>query len=240
MAGDAITYAHVPPVAILYDVHGNLPALEAVLADARAAGASSYVLGGDYALFGPWPAETVAALDDLRPATWIRGNVDRWTAHPDDSPADPLIREAIAACREALGMETVQTLDGLPEQLVIDGTRFCHASPISDLDSFGPEPADGEEKLLGGVAERRIVFGHTHLQFRRTGPGGVALVNPGSVGMPLDGDTRAAYGLRHEDDEIELRRVGYDHAASAAAARRNFGDAAWALRTARRLETARL
>jgi hypothetical protein len=58
---------------LLYDVHGNLPALQAVLADARDLGVRAYVLGGDYALFGGWPAETVAALRELD-ATWIRGN----------------------------------------------------------------------------------------------------------------------------------------------------------------------
>ncbi len=60
-------------VACLYDVHGNLPALEAVLEDARGAGAERFALGGDYALFGPWPAETVARLRELEPALWIRG-----------------------------------------------------------------------------------------------------------------------------------------------------------------------
>jgi hypothetical protein len=89
--------------AILYDIHGNLPALEAVLDDARGAGAEVYLLGGDYALFGPWPAETVAALQALPDAIWIRGNVDRWTAFPEGVPAEDPAREAIAACRAELG-----------------------------------------------------------------------------------------------------------------------------------------
>ena len=71
--------------ALLYDVHGNLPALQAVLADAQAEGATSYVLGGDYALFGGWPQETVALLRTLAPALWIRGNVDRWTGAPEEA-----------------------------------------------------------------------------------------------------------------------------------------------------------
>jgi len=80
-------------LAILYDVHGNLPALEAVLADAATAGATRYALGGDYALFGGSPAETVARLDALRGATWIRGNGERWTADPSQAPL-PAIAEA--------------------------------------------------------------------------------------------------------------------------------------------------
>ncbi len=80
------SYKHAPVIAVLYDVHGNLQALDAVLADARAAGASHWVLGGDYALFGAWPAETVARLRELEPASWIRGNVDRWAGDPAAAP----------------------------------------------------------------------------------------------------------------------------------------------------------
>jgi putative phosphoesterase len=225
-------------LAVLYDIHGNLAALEAVLADARAAGAERFVLGGDYALFGPFPAETVAALDELPGATWIRGNVDRWTANPDQAPDDPLIREAIAACREALEPAIVERLGALQEQWVDGQTRYCHASPVSDLRSFMPEAAKDEDELLAGVGERRVVFGHTHLQFRRVRPDGVELVNPGSVGLPLDGDTRAAYALVDRDGAVELRRVGYDNEASAAAMRERFGNSPWASRSVKRLQTA--
>ena len=82
---------------LLYDVHGNLPALEAVLADAEGAGVERWLLGGDYALFGAWPAETVGALRELD-AVWLRGNGERWTAEPDDAPE--AIRAAIALCAE--------------------------------------------------------------------------------------------------------------------------------------------
>jgi hypothetical protein len=116
----------MPPLAILYDVHGNLPALRAVVADARSSGATEWVLGGDHALFGPFPAETLAVLQELPEATWIRGNVDRWTARPSAAPDDELIQEAIVACREALGGEVAASLGDLPEQAVIKGTRFCH------------------------------------------------------------------------------------------------------------------
>jgi predicted phosphodiesterase len=224
-------------LALLYDVHGNLPALEAVLADAASAGTEGYLLGGDYALFGPWPADTVARLREIPNATWIRGNVDRWTATPNQVP-DAGVGEAVAACRGELGDALADELGELPEQVLIDGTRYCHASPLNDMRSFLPEPADDEDELLAGASERRIVFGHTHLAFLRTRPNGVELLNPGSVGMPLDGDHGAAYAIVRDDGSVEHRRVSYDHAGSARAVRERFGDAEWALRTERRLLTA--
>ena len=229
----------MPPLALLYDVHGNLPALEAVLADARDAGTQRFLLGGDYGLFGPFPAEVVAALRALEDTTWIRGNVDRWGAEPEQIPAeDELLVRAIADYRAALGDETADQLGELPEQIVLDGTRYCHASPLSDLRSFLPEPGQEDDELLADTGERRLVFGHTHLQFRRTGPRGVELLNPGSVGMPLDGDARAAFALVHEDASIELRRVEYDTELAVGALRDRFGAVAWARRTIKRLVTA--
>jgi diadenosine tetraphosphatase ApaH/serine/threonine PP2A family protein phosphatase len=214
------------PLGLLYDVHGNLPALEAVLDDAAGAGVDRFLLGGDYALFGPWPAATVERLRGLRNACWIRGNGERWTATPADAP-EP-VQEAIAACRDALGPETTRDLASLPEEATIDGLRFCHGSPVSDVRSFMPDPSDDEEELLAGVGEPVLVFGHTHLPFRRRSRSGdVELVNPGSVGMPFDGDTRAAWAVIHPDGRVDHRRVGYDHERSAAASReRNpgFGD----------------
>jgi len=224
------------PMAIIYDVHGNLPALEAVLADARTAGAQRFLLGGDYALFGPFQAESVAALRELGEATWIRGNVDRWAGNPGDLPDDDVLARAVADCRGVLGDELADELGELPEQVMIDGTRYCHASPVSDMRSFLPEPAADDEEMLAGASERRVVFGHTHLQFRRSGPGGVELLNPGSVGLPLDGDPRSAYALAHDDGSIEHRRVDYDREAAISALQDRFGDVAWAQRSVRRLQ----
>jgi len=223
-------------LALLYDVHGNLPALEAVLDDAREHGAERYLLGGDYALFGGWPAETVERLRELEPATWIRGNGERWTADPQSAPEE--VRPAIVACREALGDTTVVQLADLPERLEHeDGVLVCHASPVSDVRSFLPEPADDEAELLEGITARRIIFGHTHLPFRRMA-GNTELVNPGSVGMPLDGDHRAAYALVHPDGTIEHRRAAYDHAEAVARLREVAEGADWGDRVAGRIERA--
>src|SRR4051794_14435847 len=222
--------------AVVYDVHGNLPALEAVLADARAAGADRFILGGDYALFGGWPRETVERLRELPGALWIRGNGERWSETPADAPDDPVVQGAIAAVREALGPLLLRELGALPAPAARDDTLICHGSPESDVRSFLPEPGDDEAELLEGVTATRLIFGHTHLPFRRTA-NGVELVNPGSAGMPFDGDTRAAYALVHDDGTIEHRRIVYDHAASAAQVRGFGGE--WSDTVARRIEQAR-
>jgi diadenosine tetraphosphatase ApaH/serine/threonine PP2A family protein phosphatase len=222
-------------IGLLYDVHGNLSALEAVLADAQAAEATRYVLGGDCALFGPYPAETVGRLRALD-AEWIRGNGERWTARPGEAPDNAVVQGAIASCRELLDEDTVVELGSGRPEIVIDGTRYCHGSPVSDVRSFFPQPRDEDEELLGEVEEPRLVFGHTHLPFERQGPRGIELVNPGSVGMPFDGDVRAAYALVHDDGRIEHRRIEYDHGASAQAVRDRFPD--WGDEVARRIEQA--
>jgi predicted phosphodiesterase len=225
-------------IAVLYDVHGNLGALDAVIADARGAGASQWVLGGDYALFGAWQAETVARLRELEPATWIRGNVDRWAG--GDVPADPsYIEAAVADTRAALGDALADELARLPTESEVAGARFVHASPVSDMRAFAPEANDEEEELLDGTTHPRLVFGHIHIQFRRPAAvGDVELVNPGSVGVPLDGDPRAAYALIDpETRELELRRVEYDTAATIAKLRETYGEREWAPTILRRLET---
>ena len=193
--------------ALLYDIHANLPALEAVLADADTAGATSFVLGGDYTLFGAWPQETLAVLEELD-AVRIRGNGERWTARPAEAPDDDVVQRAIDYCRKQLG-DAVEELAELPERAKLGDVLFCHGSPRSDVETFMPEPMEDEEKLLDGAGQPVIVFGHSHLQFSRRAEERL-LVNPGSVGMPLDGDTRAAYALLSRDAEFELRRVEYD------------------------------
>jgi len=220
---------------LLYDVHGNLPALEAVLADAEALGVDRWLLGGDYAMFGAWPAETVARLKELD-ATWIRGNGERWTASPEEAPE--AVRGAVARNRDLLGEALVDELADLPESWRDGDTLFCHGSPVSDVRSFLPEPAEDEGELLSDVPPdlSRLVFGHTHLAFRRQAGEGLELVNPGSAGMPFDGDPRAAYALVEGDGSVVHRRVAYDHGSSAAAVRERLGDAGEA--PARRIERA--
>src|SRR5207244_4091430 len=129
---------------------------------------------------------------------------DRWLLDPPD---DVATAEALGRAAEAIGAAAVSELVALPERLTLLEGHFSHASPLNDMESFGPEPQDGDDRLLDGVQERRVVFGHTHVQFRRTREDGVDLVNPGSIGMPLDGDPRAAYALIADDGGLVFRRV---------------------------------
>ena len=108
----------------------------------------------------------------------------------------------------SLSEEVVEWLYSLPPQAELDGILYVHGSPLSDVESFPPEPSGDDERMLAGVSDRTVVFGHSHQQFRRPGPNGTHLVNPGSVGMPLDGDVRAAWATW--DGDFEFRRTEYD------------------------------
>jgi diadenosine tetraphosphatase ApaH/serine/threonine PP2A family protein phosphatase len=222
------------PIALLYDIHGNLAALEAVVEDAEGAGATRYLLGGDYAVFGPWPRETAEFLRGLPAVARIRGNVDRWLREEPEVPAGALelVTAALSAARDSLGPDLVRWLYELPERAELDGILVCHGSPLSDIESFAPEPRPDEERMLAGEAERTILFGHSHRQFERSGPNGTFLVNPGSVGAPLDGDPRAAWAL-YDNGELRLRRTVYD-IERAAVQMRSFGG--WAEPIVRRIE----
>src|SRR6266568_931465 len=137
-------------IAVLYDIHGNLPALETVLAEAETAGATSYLLGGDYASFGPWPRETAEMLESLPAIVRIRGNVERWLREDPEAPesAQQFLRTALTAARESLGPASVERLYRLPEKGELDGVLVCHGSPLSDIESFAPEAEPNEERML--------------------------------------------------------------------------------------------
>jgi diadenosine tetraphosphatase ApaH/serine/threonine PP2A family protein phosphatase len=210
---------------VLYDIHGNLPALEAVLAEAEELGVDRWLLGGDYGTPSPWPLETLNRLKQLEPATWIRGNGERWLRDP---PTDrPEVMQSYELFAGGLPDDVVDWLYALPVQAEVDGVLFVHGSPLSDVESFAPEPEDDEARMLAGVHDRLIVFGHSHQQFRRPGPDGTELLNPGSVGMPLDGDSRAAWATFERD--FTFRRTEYDTQKAADAYRAmggGFGDMA--------------
>jgi predicted phosphodiesterase len=206
---------------LLYDIHGNIPALEEVLPQAEDEGVDRWLLGGDYGTPSPWPLETLDRLRQLGNATWIRGNGERWLREP---PTDrPEVMEVYDLFAGGLSEDVVDWLYALPPQAELDGVLYVHGSPIADDDSFAPEPQDGEERLLDGVHNRLVVFGHSHQQFRRPGPNGTDLLNPGSVGMPLDGDRRAAWAVRDDGGEFHFRRTEYDAERAAEAYRRMGG-----------------
>ena len=213
LIGDAL-----PMIAILYDIHGNDVALQAVIEDARAAGATHWLLGGDYCQAGAEPAAALERLGALPEDTvWLRGNTERWAMHPesDDIPTEAM-RDAAMFVRDAIGLERVKELAALPQALDrvphagAEMTVFCHASPESDMIGFTDRPADTDGDAAESDFEANtIVCGHTHIQFIRE-VGVIEIVNPGSIGFPFDGDQRAAYALLSPDGSFDLRRVAYD------------------------------
>src|SRR6478735_1715078 len=201
---------------LLYDVHGNLPALEAVLADARSTPVTRWVLGGDYASFGAWPVDVIERMDALDNAIWIRGNWDRWQlGERDDMPPGEDLQTALASVVERLGPELIDRLAALPESHREGDVLFCHAAPHSDMDSFLPDPMESDDALLNGVDARRVVFGHTHL--------------------PFDRDTRAHWAVLHDDGRAELRRVAYDLDEAIGGLRDRYAGAPWIAGTIARL-----
>jgi predicted phosphodiesterase len=200
----------VPGTALLYDIHGNLPALEAVLADARRTGVTDFLLGGDYVARAPQAQQVLARLRELDAIVWLRGNGERWLLEPPDDRPDvaPVVRQMA----EDLGPEECERLHALPVSWKPEdiSVLFVHGSPLSDVETFAQEPSDDDERLLDGVREHIVVFGHSHLQFARGGPHHTDLVNPGSVGMPLDGNRDAAWAVWDGKGHFSFRRTEYD------------------------------
>jgi putative phosphoesterase len=207
-------------IAALYDIHGMLEPLEAVLRELEQEQFDAVLIGGD-AISGPQPAETFARLRELRtPIHWIRGNGER-ALGPDG--ADAVIGDAEEALRftaSQFSADDRRSLSSLPERvtLEVDGlgeTLFCHASPRNDLDIVTPgTPDERFGVLLEGVEERVVVAGHTHMQLDRE-VNGVRWINPGSVGMPYEGEVAAFWALLGPD--LELRRTPFDVERSSAA-----------------------
>ena len=201
------------PIAALYDIHGNAPALRAVLAEVALVPDVHVVVGGDI-VWGPLPDETLELVRALDGATVIRGNTDREIAerYPDADGLDAATAGIILGCGEAIGAEGRTYLESLPETASRDDVLFCHGSPRSDTEPITPETsAELVAEMLAGTEEPFGFFGHTHLQFRRT-VAGHQLVNPGSVGLPSG--PPGAYWALIDDDTVELRRTEYDLAAA--------------------------
>jgi len=203
-------------VAALYDIHGNLPALEAVLEDIREAGVDQIVVGGDV-LPGPMPKETLAFLLDLDiPVKFIQGNGDRVVfaqmAGTESSEVPEQFRETIHWNAQQLDPEHAHLLGSWPKTLRVEipglgDALFCHATPQSDTDVFTRlTPEDRLLPIFEGLDVSLVVCGHTHMQFDRT-IGKIRVVNAGSVGMPF-GEPGAYWLLLGSD--IELRHTKFD------------------------------
>jgi predicted phosphodiesterase len=207
-------------VALVSDIHGNLTALEAVVADLRRRGADVVVHGGDLALMGPRPAEVV---DRVRELGWpgVVGNTDELLWQPEEherqrSRAPKLARllELIfdvyaPDTRERLGEERLAWLRTLDPEHRIDGLTVVHAQPDDLWRAPMPDATDDELRATyESLAAERVAYGHIHRPFARRA-GGMIVANAGSVGLPWDGDPRAAY-LLFEDGVPNIVRVEYD------------------------------
>jgi len=203
-------------VAALYDIHGNLPALEAVLQDIRQAEVDQVVVGGDV-LPGPMPRETIAYLLDLDiPVQFIQGNGDREALaqmRGTETGAVPeQFREVVRWVAQQLHPEYEQLLASWRKTLRVQirglgEVLFCHATPRSDTEIFTRlTPEDRLLPVFEGLNVPVVVCGHTHMQFDRT-IGRVRVVNAGSVGMPY-GESGAYWLLLGPN--VELRHTSYD------------------------------
>jgi putative phosphoesterase len=193
-------------VAALYDVHGNLPALNAVLQEIAFEELDEIVFGGDVGA-GPFPRETIELVRDMPNAHYVRGNCDRYMVEGFDGEREPesLTDEWVVGQIER---EHRDFLDSFEPTVSVDGVLYCHATPHDDEPLFTrASPDERVRALLGDVAERVVVCGHTHMQFDRT-VDGIRIVNAGSVGLPKD-RPGAGWALV-VDGHPELRRTPYD------------------------------
>jgi putative phosphoesterase len=208
-------------VAVIYDIHGNLPALEAVLPEIRAAGADLIVVGGDV-LPGPMPIETLDRLLNLKtPVKFIHGNgeaaVLAQLAGTESSALPEQVREVIRWTARQLSLEHHRVIASWPATIRIEigglgEVLFCHATPRSDTEIF--TRLTPESRLLSvfeGMNVPLVICGHTHVQFDRM-VGTIRVVNAGSLGMP--------FGLPGADwlllgPDVELRHTAFDLAQAA-------------------------
>jgi predicted phosphodiesterase len=214
-------------VAALYDIHGNVPALEAVLEEVRREGVDRIVVGGDV-VPGPMPRESLTLLLGLQvPVQFIYGNGElavlaQMTANESNpvtywgtvsgAPLPEPLADVLRWTGRQLPSELEQLLRAWPGTLEIDlpemgKVLFCHGTPRSETEGFTIlTPEDRLQPVFQGVAAKLVVCGHTHMQFDRS-VGATRVVNAGSVGMPF-GRPGADWLLLSED--VQLRHTSYD------------------------------
>jgi putative phosphoesterase len=190
---------------VVSDIHSNLPAFEAVLADMPPVDA--LVCAGDVVGYNPWPAACLATVREREIPT-VQGNHDRATASADAAGFNGMARAGVDHARERLDDEALDWLGSLPtERRVADGrVKIVHGHP-DDPDHY-TYPREFAAGLLDD--EELLIMGHTHVQHHAVFGDGIVL-NPGSVGQPRDRDPDAAYAVVDLDDRtVDERRVSYD------------------------------
>jgi len=233
-------------IAVVSDIHGNLTAFEAVLADLRQTSPDLVLHGGDLADAGSSPVEIV---DQIRELGWpgVIGNTDEMLVapetfeefanqRPDLATLWAAAREMAAATREALGEERLAWLRSLLRAQIHAPLALVHASPDSPWRAPAPESTDAElHAVYSPLAQPVAVYGHIHRSFIRN-VSGIIVANSGSVSLSYDGDRRASY-LLLDDSTPTIRRVEYDlDRELKALSRCGLPHAAWITRI---LETAR-
>src|SRR5215475_12965005 len=190
-------------VAALYDIHGNLAALEAVLEEVP--DDATIVVGGDICAGGEQPSGVLSRLRGLGDrVVWVRGNADRELYPGEEGLASP---EFLEGARAGLSAEEIEFLHELPETQVVGDVLYCHASPRNDLDIFTERTPDERIAFLfDGLDVPTVVCSHTHTQYERT-VGHVRVVNAGSVGMPYEEEPGAYWML-----DLTHRRTAYEGA----------------------------
>jgi putative phosphoesterase len=209
-------------VAALYDVHGNLPALEAVLADIEGIDLDLLVVGGDVAS-GPMPAEALDRLEAIgNRVRWVRGNADRevvsaydrGSAAEDARSSDPALR-ASGWAASRIGDHHRDLMASFEEQVLIEieglgAALVCHATPNSDEEILTTATPDARLRdILSGLEQDVVVCGHVHTQYNRR-LDDMRVVNAGSVGLPYQGEPVGAFWALLGPEGVELRRSDYD------------------------------
>jgi predicted phosphodiesterase len=211
-------------IAVVSDVHGNVPAFAACLADIAAADVAGVAILGDLT-WGPQPREILAMVAELGVPSWgIRGNAERAVIDmaAGTRPTEVAVDQWMI---DEHGSDGVAVLAGFAASLSVDvgsigRIRFCHGSPRSDIELLTPATsATLIAEVTLGVPERTIAHGHTHLQYQRS-VGQHTVFGPGSVGIPYGTDGRTGARWAVASDAIELRVSSYDIEESIDIARR--------------------
>jgi predicted phosphodiesterase len=199
-------------IAVLADIHGNLPALRAVVAELDREPVDAIVVAGDVAA-GPMVREALELLAARpEPVHWVSGNSEReaLAVYDGEPPSDDPSGRAAEWSARALDDRWRAELGSWPIVLVLDDVCFCHGSPRRDDESITlitPPPVIAE--ALSGTSERLVVGGHTHQQMLRELPDGRVYGNAGSVGIPYEGRP-GAFWMIVEDGTPMLRSTDYD------------------------------
>ncbi|MHA2287209.1 MAG: metallophosphoesterase family protein [Promethearchaeota archaeon] len=208
-------------VAIISDIHGNLHALNAAISDIKSLNISEIVFLGDLVISGPSPLEVFQELRNLRLICWIKGNTDDWFAEINEewlpaTPQEEKLHKTFLYAQDRLDKESINFLIERPETCSFEKAGVTilavHGSPRSISEGIGKDIGENDLKtIISNIKESIIVSGHTHVPFI----GEVAyktIFNVGSIGMPLDGDNRASYGIikiKNKVPKCLIRKVSY-------------------------------